>query len=452
MKMMKEMSVFVCGCQRSGTTALYEALTRHSALHSIGADEKELWFFTELFERPDYDPYRHHHLDKTFLKEAVNFIDSFIRRHCGSQNGHYVTGHPSNIVIAPSLHVLLPHAKFIMLVRDPLETVISMLNAPFAVGAGWRSDVDNVSEREIENLVEFWRSRARIVLDACNGRFGDAAKVVRHDRLVADPRAEMASILEFLNLAKEASPSDYLASTLKNSSFAFDAFSLSVDDKRSKFEGNRDYALSSLWAEKVYGLSEPESSQLGYEMASPARPRNEPARSKESHQSGEAEQERPLADARITSVELVNPPTQQPVGWCRFGEEVALRVRIVSPVPIVNGSISFRVRDASGHSFFGTTTFDERYELPENWETGLSVDFIFSAVIAPGKYLFDVAINSVSERNYSDNILLHQLEGAVELTVLRTDTRPVHYSFYVPVVCTHRVFGESEQVAERVSQ
>ena len=197
----QHMSVFVCGCQRSATTAVYEALSRHSALRSMGVHEKELWFFTELFERRQYPAYRYHRLDEMYLNEAVRFIDSFIRRKCGSQFGHYLTGHPSNIMIAASLHVFLPHAKFIMLVRDPLETVTSMLNAPFALEAGWRSNQDEVSELDVETLVEIWRTRARIILDAYSGQFGAAAKVIRHEKLVADPQAELASISDFLNLA-----------------------------------------------------------------------------------------------------------------------------------------------------------------------------------------------------------------------------------------------------------
>ena len=196
------------------------------------------------------------------------------------------------------------------------------------------------------------------------------------------------------------------------------------------------------WAERVYALSQPESSQLNYEMDRAPRGRIV-ARQKND------EPDQPRVDATITSVALVNPRTEQFVGSCRFGDEVTLRVRITSPFRIIGGSVSFRVRDESGRPVFGTTTFDEGHDLPQNWEKGLVVDFVFSAQVMPGNYVFDVAVNNVSERDYSDNVLLHQLDEAATLAVLRSADRPVRtIRFTCPSICTHRVV--KSEPAERV--
>src|SRR5262249_28377581 len=115
---------------------------------------------------PEHAPYRTHPIDRLYLKEAVKFTDQFVRDYCGSPSGHYMTGHPNNILLVPMLTKELAHAKFVLLIRDPLETLTSMINAPYAVEAGWRANRDEVSDAEIGALVEIWRSRARIVIEA----------------------------------------------------------------------------------------------------------------------------------------------------------------------------------------------------------------------------------------------------------------------------------------------
>ncbi len=97
-------------------------------------------------------------------------------------------------------------------------------------------------------------------------------------------------------------------------------------------------------------------------------------------------------------------------------------------------SVSFRVVDAAGNDVFGTTTFDERYPLPPlKAEQQITVLFRFAVHIRPGKYHVDVAVNTVSRRDYADNCRHHYIENAARMNVLYAETRPVHYLFHNPV-------------------
>ena len=427
----REISLFIGGCQRSGTTILYEALQRHSALRSSGFDEKELWFFLELYGRPEHAPYRAHAIDRLYLKEAVKFTDQFVRKYCGSPSGHYMTAHPNSILLVPMLTKELAHAKFVLLVRDPLETLTSMINAPFAVEAGWRANRDEVSDAEIGALVEIWRSRARIVIEALDGRFGASTIVVRHENLVRDPVGELGQVLDFLGLAGEAGPGEYLASTIINSSFAPSLARFPVRDLRQTFVQNRKAMWAAPWAREVYRRSQPESVVLGYRPT----PGNDDATPVVMRSTVES----PCGlSGKIASIELLRAEGEQRVSACRAGEPLLLRVLIASSTDLSNGSVSFRVRRSNGDAIFGTTTFDERHKLPTITEAGMIVEFRFSALVAPGDYQIDVAFNCVTQLDYSDSILLDQIDGGLQMRILGAADRPIHYSCFLPVVCTHR--------------
>ena len=84
---------------------------------------------------------------------------------------------------------------------------------------------------------------------------------------------------------------------------------------------------------------------------------------------------------------------------------------------------------------FGTTTFDERYELPPlKAEQQITVLFRFAVGVHPGSYQIDVAVNTVSRRDYADNQRHDYIENAARMNVLYSELRPVHYLFHNPVV------------------
>ncbi|PQA74578.1 ABC transporter ATP-binding protein [Brucella oryzae] len=114
-----------------------------------------------------------------------------------------------------------------------------------------------------------------------------------------------------------------------------------------------------------------------------------------------------------------------------LGEMIRLRIGLESEITTENLSVSFLVRDSTGVDLMGTTTFDQQYRLPKV-QTGerLRLEFSFRNIFKPGVYGISVALNRVSHRDYTDNILLDQIDGAISFSVVEDADRPVHYKVW----------------------
>lgn len=118
----------------------------------------------------------------------------------------------------------------------------------------------------------------------------------------------------------------------------------------------------------------------------------------------------------------------------RFGERIVLETTVVPHIDVADLSLSFLVRDPTGVDLMGTTTFDEHITLPPR-KAGqrLTVRFAFDNSLHTGSYGISLAINRVTQRDYSDNILFDQIDGCIAFAVTPNSDRPVHYKFHQPV-------------------
>lgn len=124
----------------------------------------------------------------------------------------------------------------------------------------------------------------------------------------------------------------------------------------------------------------------------------------------------------------------QPCRAFGFGQPITLEATVVSHVEVRDLSLSFLVRDPTGVDLTGTTTFDEGVALPPlRPGQRLTVRFTFRNALRPGNYGVSLAVNRVSRRDYSDNILFDQLDGCLAFAAMPDRHRPVHYKFHQPV-------------------
>jgi lipopolysaccharide transport system ATP-binding protein len=124
----------------------------------------------------------------------------------------------------------------------------------------------------------------------------------------------------------------------------------------------------------------------------------------------------------------------EPCRAFRFGQTITLEATMISRVDVRDLSVSFLVRDPTGVDLTGTTTFDERVALPPlRAGQRLTVRFAFRNVLRPGNYGISLAVNRVTRRDYTDNILFDQLDGCLAFAAMPDMDRPVHYKFHHPV-------------------
>ncbi|CAH1193351.1 Vitamin B12 import ATP-binding protein BtuD [Paenibacillus plantiphilus] len=123
-----------------------------------------------------------------------------------------------------------------------------------------------------------------------------------------------------------------------------------------------------------------------------------------------------------------------PIKAVEFGQNIILDCKIKSKIKTDNVNISFLVRDITGIDLFGTTMFDEKIDLFDmEKEEVKRVSFNFPVLLRQGSYSISVALNRVTDKNYSDVYLYEQIDGVVAFEVVRKLDRPVHYKIHVPV-------------------
>lgn len=124
----------------------------------------------------------------------------------------------------------------------------------------------------------------------------------------------------------------------------------------------------------------------------------------------------------------------EPCRAFRLGETIHLEATLRAITPVEHLSVSFLVRDPTGVDLMGTTSFDERCELPAlapGQQT--TVRFTFANALRPGNFAISLAVNRVTRRDYSDNLLLDQVDGCAAFASMADPQRPVHYKFHQPV-------------------
>ena len=135
----------------------------------------------------------------------------------------------------------------------------------------------------------------------------------------------------------------------------------------------------------------------------------------------------------LENVSLVDERGEPRVAFF-FGETVVLSIRYRSTVDIDSLSVSFLVRDVTGVDLMGTTTHDEHTKLPPlSAGEASSVQFRFINTLRYGSYGISVAVTRVTRPDYSDNIVLDQIDGAAAFQTIGRPDRPVHYKFHQPV-------------------
>ena len=149
---------------------------------------------------------------------------------------------------------------------------------------------------------------------------------------------------------------------------------------------------------------------------------------------------------QVQRVEILDEKGE-PARAVGFGRPMRVAVTVLCVEPMGPGlSVSYLVRDAVGVELTGTTTFDEGVALPElQAGQSLTVEFEMECLLRKGPFGLSVAVHRVCERDYSDNIVLDQVDGCAAFRVVRDVDRPVHYKFHQPVsIAVRREDGEGE--------
>ncbi len=137
--------------------------------------------------------------------------------------------------------------------------------------------------------------------------------------------------------------------------------------------------------------------------------------------------------AQIEIVRVLND-RGEPTRAFALGERVTIEAVLRAHVDLTDLSVSFLVRDFTGVDLMGTTSFDERVPAPPLPKGARArVRFVFENRLRPGNFGISLAVNRLTSRDYSDNLLFDQVDGVAAFVVMADPSRPVHYKFHQPV-------------------
>ncbi|MGD9584606.1 MAG: sulfotransferase [Lysobacterales bacterium] len=189
--------IFIIGMHRSGTTLLERILGGHSQI----SDGGESYAFTARLKWL-CDHNMAGALDQTLLERSrdIDFAElgqGFLRTLATRSRGRrYITEKlPSNFVNVGLIARALPQAKFLHMVRDPMDTCFSNLRTPFTFVCGYSYVQREMAEYFLgyQRLMAHWH---RVL----PGRVFD----VNYRSLVNDPASAAQKLMAYLGLPFEA--------------------------------------------------------------------------------------------------------------------------------------------------------------------------------------------------------------------------------------------------------
>jgi hypothetical protein len=177
--------IFVLGMIRSGTTLLEQMLSAHPDV--AGAGELYYWFD----EGPKCLQVKTRELAPERMASAA---ERYLRRlDTTSLDSRFLTDKmPLNVTVLGFIHACLPNAKIIHMLRDPIDTCLSIWTTYFRKPPEFGNHKANIIQafRQHERLLEHWN----LVLPA------DRFLIVKYEELTRDPEPVMRQVLDFCDL------------------------------------------------------------------------------------------------------------------------------------------------------------------------------------------------------------------------------------------------------------
>lgn len=181
-------SLLIVGTPRSGTTLVEQVLARHPEVHAAG--EREELRLSALALRRELGEDWPVHVRADHLDTLARHYEARVGREAGE--ARVVTDKmPENLRHLGLAGLMLPEARVVMCVRDPLDTGLSCLFQPFGPGLGWSTRLDWIGHR--------------LALDAEMRAHWQAVRplpilVLRYEDLVDDPEREVRRLLAHCGL------------------------------------------------------------------------------------------------------------------------------------------------------------------------------------------------------------------------------------------------------------
>ncbi len=190
--------VFIVGMPRSGTTLVEQILASHSTVHG-GGERLDFDAAIAAILPPGTPAARVAALD---AKQLRALGEAYVSRLPPRPTGRSLVTDkmPANFMHTGLIHLALPHAKIIHVVRDPADTCISCYFKLFDVGQDFTYDLAELGRYYVgyRRLMDHWHAV-----------MPDLILEVSYEKLVGDMENETRRLLAFCGLAWEPACLDF---------------------------------------------------------------------------------------------------------------------------------------------------------------------------------------------------------------------------------------------------
>ena len=190
------MPIFVLGMPRSGTTLLEQLLGNHSRIATPGElpdFPKQLRWATNRHGAGLLDPGVLEGLDDIdFAQLGQRYLQQSQWR--AADRAFYIDKLPANFMLAGLIHLALPQAPILHMVRDPMDLVYSNLRAFFGDSYIYSYDLKALTRHT---------SRYRALMQAWHQAMPGVIHDVRYADLVSNPEATLRQVFEYCGLELE---------------------------------------------------------------------------------------------------------------------------------------------------------------------------------------------------------------------------------------------------------
>ncbi len=218
--------IIVFSAPRSGSTLLFETLARAPGAYTVGGESHRIIESIPSLHPASRD-YASNRLDAgDATDDVVAAVRAGFRAALRDRDGQLpapgqaprlLEKTPKNILRVPFMRRVFPDARYVVLFRDPAAVLSSMIEAwrsghfvTYPQLPGWQGPPwslllvpgwQRVSGRPLEEVVAYqWGRAMHVLLEDLESLPASSWTPLRYERLVADPRAEVARLCAWLQL------------------------------------------------------------------------------------------------------------------------------------------------------------------------------------------------------------------------------------------------------------
>jgi Sulfotransferase family len=204
-RMAGESVIFIGGCMRSGTTLVQRILCAGKGAHPLPAECQYLVSLLGAYREGSrtFDLFGRDYFGSaaafdTFNRRILEAFLALARKRLGEPE-HLVLKRPELAFHFSDLALLLPAVRFLLVVRDPRDTIVSMLEVAERHAARGIAGPLVAMGRDMDRLSGFFLDYYRDAYSHAD-RLTGRLMTLKYENLVADPEAGLAALARFTGI------------------------------------------------------------------------------------------------------------------------------------------------------------------------------------------------------------------------------------------------------------